>query len=258
MKRYLLWLPAVILLGVTSGIATAQEAANAASPPATQELDKADIAWMLIASALVFLMVPGLALFYGGMVRRKNILATMMHSMVAIAIVGVWWVAIGYCLAFGETWRVFGESWGGIIGWSPEKLFFLKGVEPGEVLNGTHIPIYLHVMYQGMFAIITPALISGAIAERIRFWPYCVFLLLWVTFIYCPIAHMVWAMDWWKGDGSHAVGLLVPGQSMPSTSRAASLFMSRRACRAWPRFSCCASVLATRNTSCIPAAWSSR
>src|SRR5262249_19106550 len=103
---------------------------------------------MLMSSALVMLMVPGLALFYCGMVRRKNVLATMMHSMVALALVGVYWVAVGYSLAFGE-------SVGGVIGWS-NKLFFLQGVETGEVLKNTHIPIYLHVMFQGMFAIITP------------------------------------------------------------------------------------------------------
>jgi ammonium transporter len=156
---------------------------------------------MLISSALVFLMVPGLALFYGGMVRRKNILATMMQSMVALSVVGVYWIAIGYCLAFGE-------SRGGVIGWSPEKLLFLRGVATDEVLAGTHIPIYVHVMFQGMFAIITPALISGAVAERIRFGPYCLFLLLWMTFVYCPLAHMVWAMNWWDGDGTKPVGLL--------------------------------------------------
>ena len=143
-------------------------------------------------------MTPGLALFYGGMVRRKNVLATMMHSIVALAVVGVYWIAIGYCLAFGQSWRPFGETWGGLIGWSP-KLIFLHGVQPGDLLPGTNIPIYLHVMFQGMFAIITPALISGAIAERIRFLPYCLFLILWSTFVYCPLAHWVWAMNWWDG-----------------------------------------------------------
>jgi ammonium transporter, Amt family len=170
---------------------------------------RGDIAWMLISTALVMLMVPGLALFYGGMVRRKNILATMMQSMVALAVVGVFWIAIGYCLAFGETQ-------GGWIGWSP-KLIFLAGVNPGDMLPNTNIPIYLHVMFQGMFAIITPALISGAVAERIRFGPYCFFLLAWVTLVYCPLAHWVWAMNFWgpvtvdgavKAAGTTAVGFL--------------------------------------------------
>jgi ammonium transporter len=142
---------------------------------------------MLVATAFVMLMVPGLALFYGGMVRRKNVLGTMMHSMVALAVVGVFWIAFGYGLAFGP-------SHGGLIGWD-NRFFFLHGFEPDEVLKGTDIPIYVHAMYQGMFAIITPALISGAIAERIRFKPYCVFLLLWIALVYCPLAHWVWATD---------------------------------------------------------------
>jgi ammonium transporter len=193
-------------------------AAEAGDAPVTQkQLDAAkaagvrsgDTAWMLASSGLVMLMVPGLALFYGGMVRRKNVLATMMHSMVALAVVGVYWVAVGYCLAFGR-------SQGGFIGWSPEKLLFLAGVGPNDYLPGTNIPIYVHVMFQGMFAIITPALISGAIAERIRFGPYCLFMLLWVTLVYCPLAHWVWGMDWYnavpvstaKGLGGSPVGWL--------------------------------------------------
>jgi ammonium transporter len=174
------------------------------------EVDKAkvsgDSAWMLISTALVLLMVPGLALFYGGMVRRKNILATMMQSMVALAVVGVYWVAVGYSLAFGETW--IGSKDASVLGWS-DKLFFLNGIKAGDILPGTNIPVYLHVMFQGMFAIITPALISGAVAERIRFKPYCIFLILWVTFVYCPLAHWVWAMNWWENpEAPHAIGWL--------------------------------------------------
>ena len=142
---------------------------------------------------------PGLALFYGGMVRRKNVLATMMQSMVALAVVGVYWVAVGYALAFGPSVvkvGLFGVEDGGLIGWSWD-LFFLKGDRRRpRRCRRTNIPVYVHVMFQGMFAIITPALISGAIAERIRFWPFCLFMLLWVTFVYCPLAHMVWAFDW--------------------------------------------------------------
>lgn len=163
---------------------------------------KGDTAWMLVSSGLVMLMVPGLALFYGGMVRQKNVLATMMHSMVALAIVGVYWIAVGYCLAFGE-------SQGGWVGWS-SRLLFLAGVQPDELLPNNTIPILVHVMFQGMFAIITPALISGAVAERIRFAPYCVFILLWVTFVYCPLAHWVWAMNWFGpgATGKDMVGWL--------------------------------------------------
>src|SRR5690348_13144483 len=106
---------------------------------------------MLVSTALVMLMVPGLALFYGGMVRRKNVLGTMMHSMVALAIVGIQWVLFGYALAFGDTQ-------GGWIGWNMDFLG-LRGVASGKVFPGTNIPIFVHCMYQGMFAIITPALI---------------------------------------------------------------------------------------------------
>jgi ammonium transporter len=156
---------------------------------------KGDSAWMMVSTAFVLLMVPGLALFYGGMVRRKNVLATMMQSMVALAVVGVFWFAIGYALAFGEPLAINGVD-GGLIGFRKE-LIFLNGVQPFDKLPGTNIPIYLHMLYQGMFAIITPALISGAVAERIRFKPYCLFLILWIVVVYCPLAHNVWAMDWW-------------------------------------------------------------
>jgi ammonium transporter len=172
---------------------------------------KGDSAWMLVATAFVMLMVPGLALFYGGMVRRKNVLATMMQSMVCLAVVGVYWVAIGYSLAFGAPWIATGS--GSVLGFSKD-LVFLKGIQPYDVLPGTNIPVYLHMLFQGMFAIITPALISGAVAERIRFKPYCIFLILWVTFVYCPLAHCVWALDWWDTTvavakrGTTSVGLL--------------------------------------------------
>lgn len=178
--------------------------------------DRGDTAWMLTSSAFVMFMVPGLALFYGGMVRRKNVLGTMMHSMAALAIVGVFWLTIGYSLAFGASVikiDLFGTTDGGLFGWSWD-LVFLKGIEPTAKLPGYDIPVYLHVMFQGMFAIITPALISGAVAERIRFWPFCLFMLLWVTFVYCPLAHMVWAWDWFDPAvpaakrGGAAIGLL--------------------------------------------------
>lgn len=175
---------------------------------------KGDTSWMMISTALVMLMIPGLALFYGGMVRRKNVLGTMMQSMVPLAIVGVYWVVIGYSLAFGPTH-------GGIIGWSSD-LFCLHGIKPDAMLPNTNIPVYLHVLFQGMFAIITPALISGAMAERIRFLPYCLFVLLWSVFVYTPLAHWVWAMDWFGttsgtfGTGTEYVGWLgaKPGKGL--------------------------------------------
>ena len=194
----------------------AEKAGTDAGTGITTAKERGDTAWMLISSALVLLMVPGLALFYGGMVRRKNVLATMMQSMAALAIVGVYWIAIGYGLAFGPSLikvSALGATDGGLIGWSWD-LFFLKGIAADTKLPAYDIPVYLHVMFQGMFAIITPALISGAIAERIRFWPFCLFMLLWVTFVYCPLAHMVWAFDWFDPTvlaakrGGAAIGLL--------------------------------------------------
>src|SRR5262249_54805455 len=146
-----------------------------------------DTAWMLTSTGLVLLMTPGLALFYGGMVRRKNILGTMMHSMVALAIIGIQWVLFGYALAFGDTHN-------GWIGWNSDFLG-LRNVLSDKLFSNTHIPIFVHCMYQGMFAIITPALISGALAERIKFGPYCLFVLLWATLVYDPLAHWVWAVN---------------------------------------------------------------
>src|SRR5437879_9677184 len=132
---------------------------NKAEPPKSEppkeeaKLDSGDTAWMLASTGLVLLMVPGLALFYGGMVRRKNVLGTMMHSMVALAIIGIQWLLFGYCLAFGA-------SQSGLIGWKPAFLG-LNDVLSNQLFPGTQIPIFVHCMYQGMFAIITPALISG-------------------------------------------------------------------------------------------------
>jgi ammonium transporter len=197
-------LAALAALFLVPLVAHAEDAAPAPT------IDSGSTAWMMVSSAFVMLMVPGLALFYGGMVRRKNILATMMHSMVALAIVGVYWIAVGYALAFGTP--IVGGPTHGLIGWD-SKLFFLQGIKPTDLLPGTGIPVYLHVMYQGMFAIITPALISGAVAERIRFKPYGLFLVAWITFVYCPLAHWVWAQDWWQPidaakPGTTAVGWL--------------------------------------------------
>jgi ammonium transporter, Amt family len=158
---------------------------------AADSLDTGDTAWMLVSSALVLCMLPGLALFYGGMVRSKNVLSTSMHTFAAMGIMGVQWVVIGYSIAFGGPGQFFG-GFGAM---------FLNGITP-ESLSGT-IPTYVFVMFQGMFAIITPALISGAIAERMKFSTYCVFILLWGTLVYDPIAHWVWGEGGWLlADGA--------------------------------------------------------
>jgi ammonium transporter, Amt family len=149
--------------------------------------DTGTTAWMLTSTALVLLMVPGLAMFYGGLVRTKNVLGTMMHSFVAMSLIGVLWAVCGYALAFGKN------ILGGFIGWNND-YFFLKGIDDAMV-NG--VPEYVLAMFQGKFAIITPALISGALAERVYFRGYCLFIALWFLFIYCPLCHWVWAADGW-------------------------------------------------------------
>ncbi len=149
-------------------------------------------AWMLTATAFVMLMMPGLALFYGGMVRRKNVLGTMMQTMICLAVVGVQWVVVGYALAFGT-------SKGGFVGWDSD-LVMLDSSVAGKTFPGTDCPLYLHAMFQGMFAIITVALISGAFAERVKFGAYCLFCLLWTTLVYDPLAHWVWSVKWVPND----------------------------------------------------------
>lgn len=142
--------------------------------------------WMLTSTALVLLMVPGLAMFYGGLVRTKNVIGTMMHSFAAMAVIGVIWVVCGYSLSFGPN------VLGGWIGWNPSFLF-LKGIDDTVMEAG--VPELVFAMFQGKFAIITPALIAGAFAERVRFRGYCIFIALWSLLVYCPLCHWVWASD---------------------------------------------------------------
>ncbi|HSZ34524.1 MAG TPA: ammonium transporter [Puia sp.] len=148
----------------------------------------ADIAWILVATALVFLMTPGLAFFYGGMVNRKNVLSTMMKSTVAAGLVGVLWIVIGFSLCFGD-------SINGVIG-NPLTHLFYKGVASGPAWVGAPtIPKSLFSMFQLMFAIITPGLVVGAIAERMRFVSYVLFTILFSLFVYAPLAHWSWHPD---------------------------------------------------------------
>ncbi len=148
-------------------------------------IDTGDTAWLLVSSALVLLMTPALALFYAGMVRRKNVLSTIMHSLAAIPILSIKWALFGYSLAFGATHA-------GLIGG-----FEYVGLDglAGQV-HGT-VPALVFVAFQMMFAVITPALISGAFAERMRFSAYIAFILLWSTLVYDPVAHWVWADGGW-------------------------------------------------------------
>lgn len=158
--------------------------ANAAvqGPP----VDSGATAWMLTSTALVLLMVPGLGMFYGGLVRTKNVLGTMMHSFVAMGIMTVLWVICGYSMCFGKN------VLGGWFGWDWSYLF-LRGID--EQILKAGVPEYVFAMFQGKFAIITPALIAGAFAERVSFKGYCVFIALWGLLVYNPLCHWVWAED---------------------------------------------------------------
>ena len=149
-------------------------------------IDSGATAWMLTSTALVLLMIPGLAMFYGGLVRSKNVLGTIMHSYVAMGIISVLWVIVGYSMCFG------GNVLGGWFGWNPD-YFFLKGIDTNVMDAG--IPEYVFSMFQGKFAIITPALIAGAFAERVSFKAYCFFIALWSLLVYNPLCHWVWASD---------------------------------------------------------------
>jgi Amt family ammonium transporter len=153
--------------------------------PGSAPINGADTAWMLTASALVLLMTPGLSFFYGGMVDRKNVVSTMLQSFVAMGVVSVLWVVVGFSLAFGD-------SIGGVIG-NPVTFFMMRSVGEGTDANlSPTIPLALFALFQLKFAIITPALITGAFAERMRFSSYLIFLCLFSLFIYCPLAHWTW------------------------------------------------------------------
>ncbi len=168
--------------GVTLVALLAANTAMASAP----ETDSGTTAWMLTATTLVLLMVPGLAMFYGGLVRTKNVLGTMMHSFAAMVVIGVLWPTIGYALSFGSG------ILGGLVGWNPDYVL-LNGID--DVIMDAGIPEYVFAMFQGKFAIIAPALIAGAFAERVSFRGYVLFIALWSITVYSPICHWVWAED---------------------------------------------------------------
>ncbi len=262
MTRVANWMGIVVLLSLAVGLAPAEEPKpdkpateeKAKQPPPEEKAkqpppDAGDTSWMLVSTGLVMLMVPGLALFYGGMVRRKNILGTMMQSMIALSLIGLQWLLFGYSLAFGATH-------GGFIGWDKDFLG-LNGVSPMAVFPGTKIPIIVHCMYQGMFAIITPALISGALAERVRFGPYCLFILLWAVLVYDPLAHWVWAVEPVRSERS--IDAEPAGWARVSRrldfAGGTVVHISAGLLRAWPPSCCCANGAAIPSMPCIPAAW---
>ncbi len=206
--------------------AIAQDSAPAA--PATPagatvlKIDSGDTAWILISTALVMLMTPGLALFYGGMVRSKNVLGTIMHSFIAIALVSLQWILLGYSLSFGPDVKglIGNLSWAGLGN---------VGLMPNADYAPT-VPHLAFMAYQMMFAVITPALISGAFAERIKFSSFLIFTVVWTTIVYDPVAHWVWgAGGWLKNLGvlDFAGGIVVHATSGFS-ALAAALYIGKR------------------------------
>jgi Amt family ammonium transporter len=176
------------LLGLATLLCTASAMAQEAAAAAPPKIDVSNTAWMIVATAMVLLMTPALALFYGGMVQKKNVLNTMLMSLVMMSVVSILWVLVGYSLAFGK-------STNGFIGGL--QYFLGKDISLTTPYGTQTIPAALFMLFQMKFAIITPALISGAIAERIRFKGYLVFMILWSILIYSPLACMVWNPDGW-------------------------------------------------------------
>ena len=186
------------------------------------KIDTGDTTWLLVSTALVMLMTPGLALFYGGMVRQKNVLGTLMQSFIALGIVTIQWVLVGYSLAFGPDIGhiIGGLQWMGLHG---------VGLEPNPDYAAT-VPHQAFMIFQMMFAVITPALITGAFAERFKFSTYLVFIIVWSTLVYAPLAHWVWGVGGWirnLGALDFAGGLVVHISSGVS-ALAAALIVGKR------------------------------
>ena len=189
-------------------------------------IDSGDTAWLLVATALVLLMTPGVAFFYGGLVRGKNAASTIMHSFITVGVVGVVWVLWGYTLAFGH------DAGGlGLIG--DGNFFGLRHVtgDPDPIGYASTVPHLLFMAFQMMFAVITPALITGAFAERMKFSSWLVMIVAWVTFVYAPLAHWVWGDNGWIGDEIGALdfaGGAVVHISAGAAALAAALIIGKR------------------------------
>ncbi|MBI3785702.1 MAG: ammonium transporter [Deltaproteobacteria bacterium] len=192
----------------------------------TAEINTGDTAWVLTASALVLMMtLPGLALFYGGLVRSKNVLNVLMQCFLSAGIVGLLWILVGYSLAFGTGGSLIGDF----------SKVALSGVTMDSVSSNfatppRNIPEYVFIMFQAMFAIITPALILGAIAERMKFSVWVAFITIWFLVVYCPIAHMVWAPEGWifKSGAIDFAGGLVVHMSSGFSAMVTALFLGKR------------------------------
>jgi Amt family ammonium transporter len=226
--KHFISLAILICLLMMSGSLRAEEIkpeapAQPAVTAAPAKVDTGDTTWVLVASALVMLMTPGLALFYGGMVRKKNVLGTIMQSFIALGVITILWVLYGYSLSFGPDIGhiIGGLDWVGLRG---------VGLEPNPDYSPT-VPHQAYMIFQMMFAIITPALITGAVAERFKFKTYLVFLVLWATFVYFPLAHWVWGVGGWirnMGALDFAGGLVVHISSGISALAAAIVLGKRK------------------------------
>jgi Amt family ammonium transporter len=217
---------AIRIRPAAAGLVLLSTAAARAQEAAAPTIDSGDTAWVLTAAALVLMMtLPGLALFYGGLVRAKNVLNVLMQCVLSAGIVGVLWILVGYSLAFGTGNSVIGDfSKIGLSGVT------LESVTANFASPPRHIPEYVFIMFQAMFAIITPALILGAVAERMRFDVWCAFIALWFLAVYCPIAHMVWASEGWifKASAIDFAGGLVVHMSSGFSAIVAALMLGKR------------------------------
>ena len=185
-------------------------------------ISSSDTAWMLVATALVFFMMPGLALFYGGLVGERNVIATMAQTFVALGVVSILWIVVGYSIAFGPDHT-------GVIGGFQNVM--LRGVGATPSSFAPQIPALLFMAFQMMFAVITPALIAGAFAERMHFRGYLVFISLWSLLVYCPFAHWVWGGGFLGTGGLHAIdfaGGSVVHELAGASALAAALYIGRR------------------------------
>jgi len=209
-----------------AGLTFVPTVAGAQGAGALPAIDTGDTAWVLTASALVLMMtLPGLALFYGGLVRAKNVLNILMQCVLSAGVVGVLWILVGYSLAFGPGNAVIGDlSKLGLAGVT------LDSVTANFASPPRNIPEYVFIMFQAMFAIITPALILGAVAERMKFGAWVAFIAIWLLAVYCPIAHMVWSSEGWlfKLGAIDFAGGLVVHMSSGFSAIVAALFLGKR------------------------------
>jgi len=210
------------VLAAIGAVLVGASLARADAPP----VDTGDTAWVLTASALVLMMtLPGLALFYGGLVRAKNVLNVLMQCVISAGVVGVLWILVGYSLAFGTGNAFVGDfSKAGLAGVTMESVTANFASPP------RNIPEYIFIMFQAMFAIITPALILGAIAERMKFSAWVAFITIWLLVVYCPLAHMVWSAEGWifKAGAIDFAGGLVVHMSSGFSAIVVALFLGKR------------------------------